>query len=152
MNMLIGILTVIHVCVALFLIVLVLMQKSSEQGVGAAFGGGFTESVFGAGTTSALVRLTIWCACVLLATTLLLAILHSHRGILSGTMLQRASGSTAPVMPASAPAMPGTPATPVTPIAPQSSTPATPVTPSAPVTPTPAPATPAPAPQPEQAK
>ena len=133
MNAFIGILTVIHVLVALFLIVLVLMQKSSEQGVGAAFGGGFTESVFGAGTTTALVRLTIWCACILLATTLSLAILHSHRGSLSGTMLQRASESTAPAMPASvpaAPAMPGTPAEPVTPIAPQSSAPATPVTPS----------------------
>ncbi|MGD0016865.1 MAG: preprotein translocase subunit SecG [Verrucomicrobiia bacterium] len=146
MNALIGILTVIHVCVALFLIVLVLMQKSSEQGVGAAFGGGFTESVFGAGTTTALVRLTIWCACILLATTLSLAILHSHRGSLSGTMLQRASESTMPVMPASAPA------TPMTPMVPQSPAPATPVTPSAPVTPAPATATPAPAPQPEQAK
>ena len=147
MNALIGILTVIHVLVALFLIVLVLMQKSSEQGVGAAFGGGFTESVFGAGTTTALVRLTIWCACILLATTLSLAILHSHRGILSGTMLQRASESTAPASVPATPVMPGTPTTPMTPIAPQSSAPATPVTPSAPVTPTPAPS-----PQPEQAK
>ena len=40
-SVLIAILTVVHILVALFLIVLVLMQKSSEQGVGAAFGGGW---------------------------------------------------------------------------------------------------------------
>jgi preprotein translocase subunit SecG len=150
MNMLIGILTVIHVLVALFLIVLVLMQKSSEQGVGAAFGGGFTESVFGASTTSALVRLTIWCACIMLATTLSLAILYSHRSSLSGTVLKRTVTPTASGMPTSATTVP--PLTPPTPGATESTVPATPVTPSVPATTTPAPATPSPVPQSEQAK
>jgi preprotein translocase subunit SecG len=89
MSILIGILTAVHVLVALFMIVLVLMQKSSEQGVGAAFGGGMTETVFGAGTTTALVRMTIWCACLLLATTLILAVLHSHRTKTRGSLIQR---------------------------------------------------------------
>jgi preprotein translocase subunit SecG len=132
-------LTVIHVLVALFLIVLVLMQKSSEQGVGAAFGGGFTESVFGAGTTTALVRLTIWCACILLATTLSLAILHSHRGGLGGAVRQMAPRPTAPETPAPVTGIPTT-------------TPATPVTPLVPATQAPAPVTPATTPQTEQAK
>jgi preprotein translocase subunit SecG len=79
MSILIGLLTAVHVLVALFVILLVLMQKSSDQGVGAAFGGGMTETVFGAGTTTALVRMTIWCAGLLLITTLALAVLHSHR-------------------------------------------------------------------------
>lgn len=119
-NVLIAILTVVHVLVALFLIVLVLMQKSSEQGVGAAFGGGMTETVFGAGTTTALVRLTIWCACMLLATTLILAVLHSHR-TRSGGSLMRRSVTTMPVptAPATSPAFPltsqpGAPASPET--------------------------------------
>jgi preprotein translocase subunit SecG len=94
MGILIGILTVVHVLVALFLIGLVLMQKSSEQGVGAAFGGGMTETVFGAGTTTALVRMTIWCACLLLATTLILAVLHSHRGKTSGSLMERTLATT----------------------------------------------------------
>ena len=135
----------IHVCVALFLIVLVLMQKSSEQGVGAAFGGGFTESVFGAGTTTALVRLTIWCAVILLLTTLSLAILHSHRSSMVGTALQGVPRPTASEMPASATTVP--PLTPATPSAPESTVPATPIPPLVPATPTQAPA-----PQPEQAK
>ena len=96
MNILIGILMAIHVIVAMFLIVLVLMQKSSEQGVGAAFGGGMTETVFGGGTTTALVRMTIWCACILLATTLILAILHSHRGPTGRSLMERAI-QTAPL-------------------------------------------------------
>jgi len=124
-NILIGILTVVHVLVALFVIILVLMQKSSEQGVGAAFGGGVTETVFGAGTTTALVRMTIYCACALLATTLILAVLHSHRGKGGGSLMQR-SLMTTPMAPApqsaspftsqpSAPSSPETvPATPAT--------------------------------------
>ncbi len=63
MNILIGLVTIVHVLVAVFVIVLVLMQKSSEQGVSAAFGGGVTETVFGAGTTTALVRMTVYCGC-----------------------------------------------------------------------------------------
>ena len=126
MNILIGILTAVHVLVALFLIVLVLMQKSSEQGIGAAFGGGMTETVFGAGTTTALVRMTIWCASLLLLTTLILAVLHSHRGRRSGSLMERTL-STTPMLPA-----PAQPAFPMT--TPQPSTPATPAAPGSPAT------------------
>lgn len=129
MSIVIGILTAIHILVALFLIVLVLMQKSSEQGVGAAFGGGVTETVFGGGTTTALVRMTIWCACLLLATTLILAVLHSHRRGTSRTVMERAL-QTAPAQPSSAPVSqpPALPAreTPVTPPAEPAPEPASP--------------------------
>jgi preprotein translocase subunit SecG len=104
MNILIGLLTAIHIIVAVFLIVLVLMQKSHEQGVGAAFGGGMTDTVFGGGTTTALVRMTIWCACILLATTLVLAVLHSHRGrSTAGTSIMQRTLATMPAAPASQP-------------------------------------------------
>jgi preprotein translocase subunit SecG len=118
MNVLIGLLTAVHVLVALFLIVLVLMQKSSEQGVGAAFGGGMTETVFGGGTTTALVRMTIWCACIMLATTLILAVLHSHRGG-SGSLMQKVveQPATIPSSASQPPTLP-TPTTPATPAAP----------------------------------
>ena len=136
MNILIGILTAVHVLVALFLIVLVLMQKSSEQGIGAAFGGGMTETVFGAGTTTALVRMTIWCACLLFATTLILAVLHSHRGRTSGSLMERTL-STTPTAPASSQSglplssEPSTLPAPTTPAAPsQSQTPPAPTAPT----------------------
>ncbi len=135
MGILIGFLTVVQVLVALFLIILVLMQKSKDQGVGAAFGGATTEAVFGAGTTTALVRMTIWCACIFLGTSLLLAVLHAHRSGETGKSLMQRAIETAPAAPASqvpalpkpeslpapapAPAAPATPATPApTPTAP----------------------------------
>jgi preprotein translocase subunit SecG len=105
MSVLIGVLTAVHVLVALILIVLVLMQKSQDQGVGAAFGGGVTETMFGGGATTALVRMTIWCACVLLATTLILAVLHGRQGRTGGSLLQRAVGEQ-PASPAPLPAAP----------------------------------------------
>jgi len=106
MSILIGLFTAVHVVVALFVIILVLMQKSSEQGVGAAFGGGMTETVFGAGTTTALVRMTIWCAGLLLATTLILAVLHSHRTKTGGSLMQRVIAATPVAPPTTQPAFP----------------------------------------------
>lgn len=106
MTILIWILTVVHVLVALFLVGLVLMQKSQDQGVGAAFGSGVTDSVFGAGTTTALVRMTIWCACIMLGTTLLLAVLHSRRSGAPGSVMERALQSAPAALPASAPLVP----------------------------------------------
>ena len=133
MSVLIGLLTAIHLLVCLFVIVLVLMQKSRDQGVGAAFGGGITESVFGAGTTTALVRLTIYCAVSLLVTTLLLAVLHSRRSASSGS--KPPASSALPIAPL-------TPAEPATPPAAGGSAPvATETKPES----TPAPAPPAPA-------
>ncbi len=147
MSILIGILTALHVMVALFLIVLVLMQKSSEQGVGAAFGGGVTETVFGAGTTTALVRLTIWCACLLLATTLILAVLHSHRTRTGGSLMRKTL-TTMPAAPATSTAFPlasqpSAPASPETGRATPSTTTPVPVEKPQPAT-TPAPPTEAP--------
>lgn len=141
MGILIGILTAVHVVVALVIIMLVLMQKSSEQGVGAAFGAGMTDTVFGAGTSSALQRMTIWCACALLATTLILAVLHSHRTASSGSSLMQKAIQSAP---APAPAMPVLPGAEPKPMTPAPTTPAAPATPGVQAvpsaTPTPAPA------------
>ena len=40
--------TIIHYIAALFLIVVVLVQGGNQGGIGAAFGGGNTQGVFGA--------------------------------------------------------------------------------------------------------
>ncbi len=112
MNILIWLLTGVHIIVALILVVLVLMQKSSEQGVGAAFGGQMTETVFG-GSITPLVRITIYCAGIMLATTVLLAALYARRGGLAER------GSLGQKLQQTAPAVPGpgtsTEAPPVTP-------------------------------------
>ena len=144
MSVLIGLLTAIHLLVCLFVIVLVLMQKSRDQGVGAAFGGGITESVFGAGTTTALVRLTIYCAVSLLVTTLLLAVLHSRRSASSGSLMQRVI-ETAPAKPPASSALPIAPLTPAEPATPPAAGGSAPVATETKPESTPAPAPPAPA-------
>ena len=47
MTVLIWLMTAVHIVVALVLIILVLMQKSSDQGVGAAFGGAHFDAELG---------------------------------------------------------------------------------------------------------
>jgi len=60
MSLLIGVLTFILVVTSLFLVLIVLMQRAkSDGGMGAAMGGGATESAFGAETTNVLSGATI---------------------------------------------------------------------------------------------
>lgn len=60
MSIILGILTVILILVALFLILVVLMQPAkSDGGMGAAMGGGMAESAFGGETSNVLTRATI---------------------------------------------------------------------------------------------
>ena len=146
MNILIGFLTAIHILVAVFIIILVLMQKSRDQGVGAAFGSGVTETVFGAGTTTALVRLTIYCALGLLATTLLLAVLYSRRTHTVNSLTEKVIGQP-PARSGGSPGVSQPPALPVTepkadltvpapaPTTEPPSTPAAPATPAPPAAP-----------------
>jgi preprotein translocase subunit SecG len=103
MTILLVILTIIHVAIALVLIGLVLMQKSSEQGVGAAFGAGMTDTMFGAGTTTVLQKMTIYCAITLFVTTVSLAMIQARRSGRSNASLMQKVIETTPA-PASGPA------------------------------------------------
>jgi len=58
MSILINVLLVILVLICLLLILLVLMQRPKNEGLGAAFGGGMTENLFGAQTTNVLQTMT----------------------------------------------------------------------------------------------
>jgi preprotein translocase subunit SecG len=60
MSILLPVLTCILIIVAIFLILVVLMQKAkSDGGMGAALGGGMTEATFGADTGNVLTKATI---------------------------------------------------------------------------------------------
>ena len=58
MQIVINILLVIHVLVSLLIVFLVLMQRPKNEGLGAAFGGGVTDNLFGAQTTNVLQTIT----------------------------------------------------------------------------------------------
>ncbi len=63
----------LHITVALFMILVVLVQGGNQGGVGAAFGGGNTQGVFGAtGATSFLGKLTYGAALIFMITSIAL--------------------------------------------------------------------------------
>lgn len=80
MEILIGFLTVILVLTCVFLVLLVLIQlPKKESGMGAAFGGGATEALFGAGSGTALTKITKYLAGIFLGLSLVLSVLHAHQ-------------------------------------------------------------------------
>lgn len=79
MSILINVLIAFHVLICLLMVVVVLMQRPKNEGLGAAFGGGMTENIFGAQTTHVLQKFTVWLGIVFFALTLLLAIIYAKR-------------------------------------------------------------------------
>jgi preprotein translocase subunit SecG len=61
------------------LCLVIMMQRSKQEGLGAAFGGGITESVWGAQTSQVLVKATVWLAALFFILSIAMARLYSHR-------------------------------------------------------------------------
>ena len=106
MSVLISILLVVEVVVAFLLIVVILAQKSKDQGLGMAFGGGMGESLFGSRAGNVLTRMTVGLSVVFMITTILLGILFAQGRTGSGSVMDRADreAPVAPMAPAPAPA------------------------------------------------
>ena len=79
MNLLINLGLALFVLVSVVMVLVILMQRPKSEGLGAAFGGGVTENIFGAQTTNVLVKFTTWMAGIFFALTLGLSILYAHR-------------------------------------------------------------------------
>jgi preprotein translocase subunit SecG len=64
---------------------LILMQRPKQEGLGAAFGGGVTDQVFGARTTNVLQRGTVYLGSMFFVLALTLAVLYGiknkHKGL-----------------------------------------------------------------------
>jgi preprotein translocase subunit SecG len=71
---LIGFLTVVLTLVSLLLVFIVLMQKPKQEGLGAAFGGGVTDQMWGADATNILQKITVWLAVMFFVLTMTLAV------------------------------------------------------------------------------
>ncbi|HYR91708.1 MAG TPA: preprotein translocase subunit SecG [Terriglobia bacterium] len=140
-----SILTVFHVIVSIFLILVVLLQQGKSADWSGAFGGGGSQATFGSrGTGTLLSKATTAAAIIFMITSLALTILISRPGgssvIREGA--QQKNQPAQPVQPpapapgqppAQPPAQQGQPAQPAPPPAPQQqqqkSTPAPPATP-----------------------
>jgi preprotein translocase subunit SecG len=79
MSIFINFLLVIHVVVSLLIVFIVLMQRPKSEGLGAAFGGGMTDNLFGAQTTNVLQKFTRVLGGIFFALTLLLSMLYSRQ-------------------------------------------------------------------------
>jgi preprotein translocase subunit SecG len=83
MNLLINLCLVLFVLVAALMVLVILMQRPKSEGLGAAFGAGVTENIFGAQTTNVLVKFTTWLAGIFFALTFALSVLYAHHSIAS---------------------------------------------------------------------
>ena len=89
MQILLNIVLGIFVLVALLMILVILMQRPKSEGLGAAFGGGMTDNLFGAQTTNVLVKFTGWLAGLFFALTFLLSVLYAHRTMATSGLRQQ---------------------------------------------------------------
>src|SRR5215475_8583404 len=83
MQILINCLLAIYVLIALLMVLVILMQRPKSEGLGAAFGAGVTENIFGAQTTNVLVKFTTWLAGIFFALTFALSVLYAHQSTAS---------------------------------------------------------------------
>jgi len=83
MNLLINSCLVAFVLVAGLMVLIILMQRPKSEGLGAAFGAGVTENIFGAQTTNVLVKFTTWLAGIFFLLTFALSVLYAHQSTAS---------------------------------------------------------------------
>jgi preprotein translocase subunit SecG len=101
---------ILHVVVSIAMILVILLQTGKGSDIGAVFGGGSSQTLFGStGPTSFLSKLTAGAAVLFMVTSLFLAYFSGtggSRSIMKGT----APVSTSPAAPAQPPAAPAAPA------------------------------------------
>ena len=89
-----NLLLVMHLVLAVVIIALVLLQQGKGSDMGSAFGGGSSQSLFGArGSANFLSRMTSTLVTTFFITSLVLAFLYTRRGedtsLLDGTVAEQ---------------------------------------------------------------
>lgn len=90
----INLLLVVFVIICLLMTVMILMQRPKQEGLGAAFGGGMTDQMFGARTTNVLQRGTVWFASLFFLLALTLAVLIGIKNSRTESLLTSADSIT----------------------------------------------------------
>ena len=102
MSLLINILLGVYIFVSVLMMLIILMQRPKSEGLGAAFGGGVTENIFGAQTTNVLTKVTGWLAAIFFLLTFFLSILYARKANRSSNLSRELMLGTTPVPAASA--------------------------------------------------
>ncbi len=110
---------IVHIIVCILLILIVLLQTGKGADIGAAFGGGSSQTLFGsAGPAGFFTKITTGVAVIFMVTSIGLAYMYSHRTGVSSARETRPAKS--------APVQPPTPVEQGTPIQPAPAQPAPP--------------------------
>jgi preprotein translocase subunit SecG len=103
-----ALLVIVHVIVCIALILIVLLQTGKGADMGAAFGGGGSQTLFGStGAGSFLSKATTAAAVVFMVTSLSLAYVSSHR--VGGSVMEQVETSAPAETASETPAAEGTP-------------------------------------------
>jgi len=123
----INLLLVVFVIVCLLMTLIILMQRPKQEGLGAAFGAGVTDQVFGARTTNVLQRGTVYLGSAFFILSFLLAILIglknkkttlvTHEKIVPAAKVEETAPATPEAPKSLTEELPETP--PVTPVTPE---------------------------------
>ena len=105
----IGLLTAVHILVAIALILIVLLQSAQGADIAGAFGGMGSQAAFGPrGTTTFLSKATIALAAVFMVTSVTLSLMGGRAAAGSGSLLGDEPAAAQPTAPATpAPPTPG---------------------------------------------
>lgn len=92
--MITTIIAVLHILVAIALILIVLLQTGRGSEIGAAFGGGSSQTLFGSsGSSGFMTKLTTAAIIVFMLTSLFLAYYYSHRESMSKSVPTKTESS-----------------------------------------------------------
>jgi len=81
-------LTIVHVTVCLFLIIVVLLQHGKSADIAATFGGQGSQTAFGPrGAATLLSKATTWSAIIFMVTSFALTVAKTNGGSTSGSVL-----------------------------------------------------------------
>lgn len=94
MNIIRFILIAVEIVSCLMLIGVILLQQSKGGGMGTAFGGGMSETIFGSRAGNILTKVTITLAIVFLANTAILGIMYTSKT--EGSIVDSAAVPAAP--------------------------------------------------------
>src|SRR5215475_3178600 len=102
----IVLITIVHIIVCFFLIVVVLLQSGKSGDIAAAFGGMGSQTAFGPrGAATVLSKATTWSAIIFMVTSITLSVVASRRSgpksVLQG--INSAPAKSQPAAPAPAP-------------------------------------------------
>ena len=94
--MLTAAITLAHVVVCLFLIIVVLLQSGKSADIAAAFGGMGSQTAFGTRTAATVLsKATTWAAIMFMITSITLSVFATRRANRSGSVLEGSKpGST----------------------------------------------------------